>query len=281
MTIVFKHILILFALFFIVWGNAQTTEHPKKIIKSVNGTVGNIKEFDASNLLIFEKEVQFWKDKSQHLFIDGYLYNENRVTHEYHANEDFLRIIRYEYDSITGLKEKFVKHTDKKKVDSSLLNSIENRDKLIALVESVIPKDSVLKNVLGPYGAHTLTKKRKRVVYRRYELGVEVMQITRKYDHKGNLVFEEEQNEWQTTVTKFKYNKQNQLIKRTHGFDDYLSETEYFYNNKLLSKTITKLRNGRTSSREYFYSGGLLVKEVIHKPEGDKTYEYSYEFFDK
>jgi len=276
-----KNLSIVFALCFSTLVCAQESKHPKKIIQSVGDTIRNIKEFNPNGLLIFEKEIQYWKDTSVHLFIDGYLYNENQVVYKYHATEDFLRLIRYEYDSITGLKDQFVKHTDEKSVDNEILYSIENRDQLIALVESVIPKDSKLINVLDSNEAHTLVKKGRTEIYTKYQDNSETVRITKKFDKRENLIFLEERNEYQTATEKFKYNKRNQLIKRTFGFDDYLSETEYFYNKEFLTNTITKYRNGGTNSREYFYSDGVLTKEVAHKKEGDITYEYTYEYFDE
>ena len=275
-----KILTIVLTLCFSTFVCAQEGKHPKKIIQSIDDTIRSIKEFNPDGLLIFEKEIQYWKDTSVHLFIDGYLYNGNQVVHEYHATEDFLRLIRYEYDSITGLKNQFVKHTGQKSVNNEILYSIENRDQLISLVESVIPIDSKLANILDSNESHTLVKKGRTEIYSRYQNNSETVRITKKFDKRENLIFLEEQNNYQTTTEKLKYNKRNQLIKRTFGFDDYLSETEYFYSKEFLTNTITEYKSGETSSCEYFYSNDALIKEVVHKKEGDITYEYSYEYFD-
>lgn len=279
MTPTIKNIVTIIALCLQLSTIAQTNSHPKKVIQSVNDTIRNIAAFSPDSLLIFTKEIQYWKDKSEHIFIDGYVYEEKRVIYEYCATEYFLRLIRYEYDPITGLKDQFVKYTKEKTVNNDLMRSIENRNQLIALVESVIPKNSELTNILDSNESHTLVKKGREEVYTRYEDNVESVRVRKKYDKRGNMIFLEERNQWQTTITRYKFNMKGQLVKRTHGFDDYLSKTTYLYENDLLLKTETNLKDGRTNSIDYFYSNGVLVKEVVNKQEGKIIYEYNYEYY--
>jgi len=278
MTTIKQYILIVAALS--VMGNltAQDTRKPKKVTISRNDTVSFIKEYNQNDSLIFIKDFQYWDDKSEHLFIDGFVFDKNLVVYEYHATEDFLWLIRYEYDSITGLKDQFVKYTKEKPVDNEQLHSIKNRGELIALVESVIPKDSELTNILDSNEYHTLVKKGQSEVYTRYKNNNESVRVTKKYDKRKNLIFVEERNEYQTTTTAYKYNKKNQLIKEKFGFDDYLSITTYFYSDNQLTKSINKQRSGRVSSCDYFYENGLLIKEIVDRPEGTRVYTYEYEF---
>lgn len=257
---------------------SQEVRQPKKIITSLNDTVIYIKEYDEKDSLIFFKDIQIWKDKSEHIFIDGFVFDNNHVVYEYHATEDFLRLIRYEYDSITGLKDKFVKYIKDKPVNNELLHSIKNRGELIVLVESVIPKDSELTNILDANEYHTLVKKGRSEVYTRYKNNNESIRVTKKYDKRKNLIFIEERNEYQTTTTSFKYNRENQLLKRTHGFDDYLSKTTYFYTDNFLTKSINRQSSGRLSSCNYFYENGMLIKEIVNRPEGTRIYTYVYEY---
>lgn len=280
MGVVLKPISLLVILCFSSLVTAQENKRIKRIIKSVGDTVINNKEFDTKDSLIFEKKIQFWDDHSEHVFLDGFVYENDRVAYEYHATKDFLRLIHYEYDSVTGLREQLVGYTKEHPVNNERLHSMNDKDELIALVESVIPKHSKLTNILDTNESHSLVKKGRREIYTRYEDNLESLRCIRKYDGHGNLVFLEDRNEWQTTTTKCKYNRKNQLQKQIFGFDDYLSKTQYYYEDGLLVKAVTKLKDGRTNSTEYFYADGLLIREVFHKPEGDKIYEYSYEYFD-
>jgi hypothetical protein len=278
MTTMIQYILIIAALITVGNLSAQETRKPKRIIISLNDTVRFIKEYNKNDSLIFIKDIQFWKDKSEHLFIDGFLFENNRVVFEYHATEDFLRLIHYEYDTITGLKDQFVKHTKSKTVNNELLHSIGNRDELISLVESVIPKNSELTNILDSNEYHTLLKKGRSEIYTRYKNNFVTVKVTKKYDKRENLILVEEQNEWQTATTSFKYNKNNQVIKERFGFDDYKSKTNYFYDNNRLTKSKHKVRNGNVSSSDYFYENGFLIKEIVNRPEGIRIYTFEYEF---
>lgn len=273
-----KYILIIIALSSVGNLTAQENRKPRKITISLNDTVSFIKEYDKNDSLIFIKDIQYWDDKSEHLFIDGFVFDNNRIVYEYHASEDFLRLIHYEYDTITGLKDQFVKHTDSKPVNNELLHSVKNRDELIDLVESVIPIDSELTNILDTNEYHTLIKKRRTEVYTRYKNNNETLRFTKKYDKRQNLIFVEERNEWQTTTTSYTYNKKDQLIKKKFGFDDYQSTTTYIYDNEKLTKSINKQKNGRVSSSDYYYENGLLIKEIVDRPEGTRVYTYEYEF---
>ena len=258
---------------------AQENRKPKKITISLNDTITFIKEYNQNDSLIFIKDIQYWDDKSEHLFIDGFVFENNRVIYEYHASQDFLRLIQYAYDTITGLKDQFVKYTDSKPVNNEILHSIKNRDQLIDLVESVIPIDSELTNILDTNEHHTLAKKGRTEVYTRYRNNKEYLRVTKKYDKRQNLIFVEERNEWQTTTTSYTYNKKNQLIKEKFGFDDYRSTTTFFYNNNQLTKSIYKRRHGYVSSSDYFYENGFLIKEIVNRPEGVRIFTFEYEFY--
>ena len=259
--------------------SAQKTPKPKKVIISLNDTVTFIKEYNQNDSLIFIKDIQYWDDKTEHLFIDGFVFENNRVVYEYHATENFLRLIHYEYDTISGIKDQFVKHTESNLVNNELLHSIKNRDDLIDLVESVIPKDSELKNILDPNEYHALVKKGRTEVYTKYKNNKVSIRVTKKYDKRQNLIFVEEQNNWQTTTTSFKYNKKNQLIKETIGFDKYQSTTYYFYDDNQLTKSINNQRGGYVSSSDYLYENGILIKEIVKRPEGIRIFTFKYEFY--
>lgn len=261
--------------------SAQTKLLPISIITSRNDTIRDIKSFDSDSLLIFQKDIQYWTDKSKHIFIDSYVYSDNKVVYNYHATEDFLRIIRYDYDSITGLREQLVKHSSENAVNNELLSSIKTRNDLIDLVESVIPKNSELRNILDSNEYHTLVHKKRMTIYTCYKNETQYFQVVKKQDRLGNLIYEKEQSSYQTTITRFKFNRKNKLVKRSHGFDDYLSEQFYFYENGRLVTSTSSNRNGYNSSSKYYYLDNRLVKEEITWSDFSRVYEYSYQHFEE
>lgn len=271
-------IILFVVLTFSILGIAQDNLHPKKIIVKLNDTITAIKHFNSSDSLIFFKDIQFWADGSEHVFIDGFVFEENKVKYEYHASENFLRIIRYNYDSITGLKEQLVKNTHETNVNLTQLHSIENIHQLVKTVEASIPKISILHNILEPNEYHTLKKDKKKEVYTRYKDTKVAFRITKKFNKNGDLIFWEEYNEWQTTTAKYKYNKKGQLINRTFAFDNYLSTTKNYYDDDLLVKSEYQQNNGRTSSSDFYYQDRILIKEIVHRPEGERVFTYFYEY---
>ncbi len=274
-----QYLLMIIALCVVGNLNAQEILKPKRIIVSLNDTVRFVKEYNQNDSLIFLKRIQFWDDKSEHLFIDGFVFDNNREVYEYHATEDFLRLIHFVYDTITGLKEQFVKHTDSKPLNNEMLHAIKNREELIDLVESVIPKTSELKSVLDVNEHQTLVKKRRVEIYTIYQDTEIVSRRTQKFDKRQNLIFVEVRNEWQITTTTYKYNKKNQLIKKKFGFDDFLITTSFFYDQNLLMNSISKVKGGNVSSSNYFYENGILIKEIYNSPEGTQIFTFEYEFY--